>query len=210
MKKFIIIAAALLLTLGANAQVFIGGSFGLSVNSQDENGSLTDYSSFAFNFMPKIGYFFNSKIAAGLNVSLGISGSSGLSAANNDVESSSLQLGIAPFVRYYALAFGKFNVGIEGVVGGTFGSSTTKTGTVERKGPKTTAFSINFKPMVSYDLSEHVSLEAYLGFLNLSLSSTSSKPEGGKRVQSTAFHFGANADNVFTTGNIQVGAVFKF
>ncbi len=63
-KLFLTLVAAMALAFSANAQFYVGGSFGLSVNSTK------DHTSSSFYLNPEFGYDFNDKIAAGARVSL--------------------------------------------------------------------------------------------------------------------------------------------
>ena len=63
-KLFLTLVAAMALTFSADAQFYVGGSFGLSVQSTK------DQTSSYFSLNPEFGYDFNDKIAAGAAVRL--------------------------------------------------------------------------------------------------------------------------------------------
>ena len=71
MKKVIISFAVMLATvLTGSAQIFVGGSMGLSHTSaerKDGNNTFTYPTQFGFNISPKIGYELSNKSAVGVN-----------------------------------------------------------------------------------------------------------------------------------------------
>ncbi|MDR2628166.1 MAG: outer membrane beta-barrel protein [Dysgonamonadaceae bacterium] len=218
MKKLILMAAIALSVASVNAQVFVGGTIGISSTS-DDDGTLeipghlingTDYSTSTFLFAPKAGYIINDKLSVGVALQLA-SNSGQITTAGADFKASETSFGLAPFVRYNALAFGKVNLGFEAQVGFAANS-----GKVEYPSPTPTTkvsgseFGFLVRPVLSYDLTDKISLESYLNFATLAFASESSKPEGESKTSSSAFGFGVDAADAFTTGALQIGFVYKF
>jgi outer membrane protein assembly factor BamA len=216
MKKLVLIAAIAFSVASASAQIFIGGNIGVNSNSDDFGTAAgiygKDYSSLELGISPKVGYIINDKLSAGLQIGF-TSGSTKVTeiAGNNEkAESSSSAFEVAPFVRYDALTFGKINLGLEAKLRFSSSSDKSKFAGVETKGPTITTFGLGVVPVLSYSLTEKFSLEAYLNFANLGFTSQTSKPDVGNKTTSTSFGLGVDATSAFTTGNLNIGFVYKF
>ena len=193
-----------------NAQVFVGGNFGLNTSMDtDTEGSTTiaKTSHLGFLLSPKAGIFLSEKIAAG--AALGWSYSRSRSHLDPETISTSSSIAITPFLRYYALAWNKFSVFGQGNIGVSFSGSTSKVGDVSTEGPKTNLFHINVYPGLAYNVSDKLSLETSINFLSFGYYTQTEKDETFKEITS-GFNFGAGLDNLFTVGAISIGAIFKF
>lgn len=86
MKKTIIAAMLALAGLAANAQVFVGGTMGVSTEKQSNIDRYT-----TFTFAPTVGYNFNDKISAGIEFAYTY-GDQGLLSQN--------EILLGPYARY--------------------------------------------------------------------------------------------------------------
>lgn len=185
MKKKIIALVALLacITMGASAQVYVGGSLGftsskLSTGGHDQDGS-------SFKLLPEIGYQLDQDISIGVQIgySHGYAAFGSLTvtdfkAAMNTGISTTMDIyeddyklnsfTFAPYVRYTFARFGKVNLFFEGSVGysnvksdNTPGANGNATGNET----KMDAIEIALRPGVSFQLSDNISLIAKLGSL---------------------------------------------
>jgi len=140
MKKLLFIFAICTIALTVNAQLFVGGSMSLGVQSNRQRGfddkdkknnTATSTTNFSFHLGPRVGYCINDKLAVGGDVLLGFDanpiGGQGTSTTvgyQDDKKSkkvttstTTFNWGIFPFVRYNFLTFNKFSIGLEGSIG---------------------------------------------------------------------------------------------
>lgn len=102
MKKFLlIVAAALLTTISANAQMYVGGTAGFAVNGGRFTGRIA----------PEFGYSFNSQVAVGGYLML-------------DGASGAFSWSFNPYCRWTFVHVNDFGIFLEG----TFGIGTNKVG----------------------------------------------------------------------------------
>lgn len=136
MKKVILSLVIAVIALSANAQIYLGGSFGIT---HDGESKLTN-----FIIAPEVGYNFNEKWAIATEI--------GFSHYNLDETSSNIFF-IAPYARYSFFEKNIFRLFIDGGLG-----FSTATGEVN-------GFQIGFKPGIAIKASEHFSFVAKYGFL---------------------------------------------
>lgn len=165
MKKVLFAIAAMAACVTASAQLWVGGSLSFD-NSKDWDD---DNSSINWGISPKIGYALDDALEVGLG--FGITGYSFKD--NAEDKRSTLNLSIAPFVRYTFFSEGDFSLFAEGNVKYTYykGKYEPKVGdTTERKN---WSFGINIMPGFKYALTDHFALVATFGALSL----THSQPD---------------------------------
>lgn len=136
MGKVILSLVIAVVALSANAQVYLGGSFGITHDSKAE----------ATNFIiaPEVGYNFNEKWAVASEIGFSHYGVDGASANI---------FFIAPYARYSFFEKNIFRLFVDGGLG-----FSTATG-------NTNGFQIGFKPGIAIKASEHFSFVAKYGFL---------------------------------------------
>lgn len=128
MKRLFVTMAAILMGLvAANAQLIVGGSFGLGGNvgnTTKVDGDVTAKaaSNFNFSFAPKVGYLLkDGKIEVGATLELAYSGQYNYQIvgkkAYKDYRDDNLVMSLNPYVRYYFLQKGCFNLGVQGMLG---------------------------------------------------------------------------------------------
>lgn len=215
MKKLLFTLIAVIgLASMASAQLYVGGSIGFSSDggkTKLADGTEIKHAKTAeFGLMPRVGYFLNDNLSVG--AILNISYTKDTDAGADPYWESMTSLGIAPFVRWNFYSIGKFGINLEGGFGFDYG-----TGNYKDK-PSNTKFSgTNFglfvRPVLTYDISRNITLEANLNFFGLEYNTTSTTVKVGDDKASTTnnnFGIGANADNVFNVGAITVGFIYKF
>jgi hypothetical protein len=208
--RIALIALLALLSTGLNAQVFVGGNFNMNLSGgKNDNGtSITDRpSSFSLGLSPKFGKFLSEKAAVGVSLNFAMASSN--NHANTETVVNSSSFGVSPFLRYYAIKMSKFSVFGQGSIGFSYASSKTKFGTDVTDGPKTTSFSLSIVPGVAFDLNEKLSLETSINVLGFGLSQNMQKA-GNSKETSTNLNLGAGLGNIVNTGNITIGAIYKF
>lgn len=223
MKKIILSAAMMVaaVSFASAQQWFVGGSLGFN-SSKLEYGFDAVESMFpdvdfdaasevklsTYTIVPKFGYMFNDNWMVGLGI--GYSGTT-VKPKFADVEGK-VTIGsfvVNPYVRYTAWEVGRFSLAFQGDVDLAFGSM--KTDGVDNK-PKMTEIGVNIAPVVQFDLTDNVLLEARLNFASLGYNSVQVDPdmENVEKATNSSFNFGVNSDNAFTTGALQVGFIVKF
>jgi hypothetical protein len=211
-KTILMLSVSVLCTGFVNAQVYLGGSLGVSTEStKPEVGYKTTGTS--FSLAPEVGYGISDKFDIG--IALGFSNSktkqeipSGT--GTETVETKNNRWAVSPYARLSVVEFGKFSVWGQGnlFVGGE------KQDNPNNSTQKTTSFGLTIQPVLKYNLSDHFSLLANLNFLNLGFSQDKKKVEipatPTTTTTTTNFGFGVDAGNVATLGAIAVGFVYKF
>lgn len=152
MKKLMMVAALTVASLGASAQVYVGG--GLNIHSYD-NGYEGDAKSL-IRFVPEVGYNLDDKMSIGVQVGFGTKSYEDVSATDSYTE-----WVIKPYLRYKFVQAGNFSV---------FGDATIGYGQ-EKTSPKVgddmtyNKWTFGVRPGISYNLSDRFSLVSTIGWL---------------------------------------------
>jgi hypothetical protein len=231
MKKIVISFAVMIAAiLTGSAQVFVGGSMGLShtaAERKDGNNTLTFPTQFGFNISPKIGYELSNKLAVGVNFRFASHTSKqdkdaqGPGNPAEDWNMFSKSFGIGGFGRYALFEFSKFALIAEGNIGVVGNSSKTTTGSVTVEAPSSSTFYISVFPTIAYNLTDKFALDvSFSNLLSLGYSSTTTtiKPEPGTEgnvIKAKSSHFGLNASSFPGSINdwfnaINVGFYYRF
>ncbi|GHT77669.1 hypothetical protein AGMMS50262_19290 [Bacteroidia bacterium] len=210
MKKIILSTLiALLSIVSANAQFYIGGSFGYnSSTTKPEEGDKIKSSSFTIS--PEVGYHLNDKLELGLAVSVNPSTSNTIITVGreNIVTATKTQIFLAaPYLRYSLFKFNKFNVlGSVILIAGKGRTETEIENSIFGIGNATeikyTIFGASIYPTVIYDLSNKVAVFSNLNFFKLGFSQT--KIKDGNTT--TDFSFALDANDILLT----IGLMYKF
>lgn len=139
MKKFLLVLCVAALGLTAKAQVYVGGSFGITHNGN------TDVTT--FTIAPEVGYKFSEKWAFAAEL--------GYTHKNADANVNSFH--VAPYARWSFFSKGMFRMFVDGGLG----FSTSKVEDHSRKN----GFEIGIKPGIALDLSKNFSFVTKYGFL---------------------------------------------
>jgi outer membrane protein len=212
MKRIVIAAVTFMVcSFGAQAQYFVGGQFGFSTTGGSEKtGDVTvdKPKTTYFNFSPKAGMFLSEKFAVGMSLNV-MTQRVKNTAGGNTTTDKTTSFGIAPFARYYFLQMNKFGIFAEGQIGLAFSKSKRPS-----VGPdeeiKATTFGLNIAPVIYYNLSEKFTLEASVRLFNFGINTTTEKDLNDNKEITNSFGFGAGLDGLVNTGNISVGATYKF
>jgi outer membrane protein len=211
MKNYHILLTVLLsvFCVSLNAQIFIEGSVGFTGSSQktDDGISITKNSDNNFIFRPGVGKFISEKVAIGMDLDITYAFST--SSAANESKQTSTSIGASTYVRYYAISWNKFSVFGQGELGFSF-----LQGQLTVDGTKTDYLDANtyyfrITPGLSYDISERLQLQTSINVLSLGYFYVKSDNGTSENTRSSVA-FGAGLDDIFTLGNITVGAIFKF
>ena len=177
MKKIMLSLAMALVSVCASAQVYIGGTAGISSNKIGDDDSKT-----AYKLIPEIGYQFNNKWDAGIEVGIQKGEVCKLSRVGD-----ATTFTIAPYVRYTAVETKVVDLFFEGTIGY---SSVSKGGG--------DSYEVGIKPGLAVKLSDHVNFITKVGFLGY----RGYSPDHGDNWST----FGVDVD----ASNISFGAIYKF
>lgn len=146
MKKFIAIAVLAIASISASAQVYVGGSFGLSRNT---TANETD-----FTILPEIGYGINPTWAVGTTIGYNY---------NYDDGIKTNVFAFKPYARYtfFRAANNHLSLFIDGEVGIGAGKSKYE----DFDSDTVTIWSIGFKPGVEFSVTDHFGFNAHLSFI---------------------------------------------
>lgn len=195
---------------GLSAQVFVGGNVGFNGHNNEtkDGATITEKtSSYNFSLSPEVGKFFSERLAAGVELSLLLSGQK--TGVNPESNGKAFGVAVSPYLRYYTIKWNKFSVYGQGNIGMSFNRTSSESGGTTTEGPKITRSYMEIYPGLSYDISEKFELETSLNFFSFGYYFSSSKGELSSTT-SSGIHFGAGLDNIISTDMITIGGIFKF
>ena len=143
MKKVIIIIAAALISLTANAQAYVGGA--VSFDSSDPS---------TYTFAPEVGYSFNSTWSAGVVLGLG---------GQKDVYNSFY---LTPYVRWTFLEDSPVKVFLDGAF--CYGSYNPKAANAS----DLSGFQVAVKPGIAIPVNDRLSFVGHFGYLGYTSADT--------------------------------------
>lgn len=208
------IIAIFVFTALANAQVFVGGSFGIggrSTSTTSNGTTVKGDSYFNFSFNPQAGVFITDDFIVGAKLGFGINRHSDRQPTATIERASSF--GVAAFADYIFARFGKFSVMAEASVPFIFSWHSTETGGTKTKQPNVFVTGIGIRPHLLFGLNDHITLLTSLNFLSANFNLQTSTIDGdGAKVRKTdpSFNLGVNADNILNIGAITIGAIYIF
>ena len=211
LKLFMLLSMLTMVTIGVNAQYYVGGSLGFTSTKLSSGGS--DKSGTSFKVLPEFGYQLNEKISIGIQLgySHGYASFGSLTASDikntlsnlvsiyGDISDDDVKMNgftIAPYIRYNCLEFGPAKLFIEGSVGynniktdglPSLGSSSSTSG----KEAKLNAFEIAVRPGISLDINNNLSAIAKLGSLGFLTGK-----ETDSDIKITRFGFSVDSYNI--------------
>jgi hypothetical protein len=224
MKKIIITLAIVFIAVNVNAQWFLAGSIGINVRNVDEkitwnNNDMTlKISEIGFLIAPKAGYYFNEKLALGLGFSVGPNFKK-ISDNDYKYKENSVNWRVFPFVRYSVFTYKKFSIILEGRTGVGGEHAFWKFGDEKKKRKLTTLAIgvINITPILGFNLTDHIQIEARLHFLNLGYNIDITKGDPTydmdvRKINTTKhdFNIGFNSSSILTITQLQFGVIYKF
>ena len=132
MKKLMATVLLALMAAGVcSAQWYVGGAISYGTKHTTTGN---DVRTSEFSFTPRVGYVFNDRMLAGLQLNMG---------------------GIAPYFRYNVATAGRFTFGLEATLSVMFGKT-------KQSALQTQSVGLGVAPVVSFGLTEHWWAEAYM------------------------------------------------
>lgn len=227
MKKLSITLVITLFTVTLHAQWFLGGSFGMNATVAGKPLNLPSYIQYdreylvGFEVAPKMGYYFNEKLAFGLELALGlnffniiqdIGDPSDPTYTPVKLEGTSISWRVAPFLRYALFSRKKFSLLLEGTTGAG-GQHYIYNSKNQVKYSNIGVGILNIAPVLSYSLTDRLQLETVLNFLNLGYNIDIKTIGEGNRKSTFVVHdlnIGFNAKSIFVISQLTIGVVYKF
>ncbi len=201
MKKIMMTLAAIAVAATMNAQVYLGGTFGLGFENKltDQKDPTKTATGMSFQIKPEIGYNLDEKSSVGVVLGFGITNNTnemlGTSASifgrGVKTDKSAIQFEIAPYYRYKFVQFDKVDLFIDAQVGFIY----TKLDEWNN-----TTFNIGVRPGVAFNASDKISFVAKLGS-GLFFESSKNKD------QDAVSKFGLNAN---TLAPLEIGMYYNF
>lgn len=192
MKKITqIILVAVLLTTSyvASAQIYLGGS----VSGAYTESPSTSSKSWAVDVSPEIGFAFSNRWAVGLRVSYGKSVSEVDSPYLNETKTSVNLFTVNPYFAYAPLRVNRFAVWAE--VGVQFAP--------EQEHAEFNTFAGYITPVLTFDVTKHLTLKTNLGFAGLAVTGTTD----GDIVLAGVI---GGDDAITFNDDLSIGVVFRF
>jgi len=231
MKKHLILLFAVFITINANAQWFLGGSAGFNVNIEGDKDKekLTPYKSqIGFSVAPKFGYYFNDKIAFGVDIAAGpkfyeeivtktvVDYSGHPYEYQVGLQGTFVQWRAAPFLRYAVFTHKKFALVLEGSIGVGGQHANLKYDSNLNATEKVTIIGVgilNIVPVLGFKLTDHIQLEAELNFLNFGYNLDINMTGEGATKTTNLKHdlnIGFNAKSILVMTQLRIGVIYKF
>lgn len=194
MKKFYLTLVALIMTVAASAQVYVGGEVGFWRNADDNHTT--------FTIAPQIGYTLSDKWAIGTEIGYNHKYQNHLSVNGFEV---------APYARYTVAKAGPVSF----ILDGGFGFSTNKAkyskdtrfGELSGESDSFNAWEVGITPGVKVSLAKNVDFIASLGFLGYRDNDDIDK-DNAASVSST---FGEKGFGFrFNSNDLKFGVIYNF
>ena len=219
MKKiFLSVMAITVMATTANAQLWFGGSIGISNNggiNKTSNSTHKTNASSSLTLAPMVGFGLNEQFSIGGKLNISTSTDKSYQYDANDKETVNKlvtnSLGVTPFARYTFAQFNNFGLMAEAGMPISYSSKKTVDGSETTKGNPTTSFGLYVVPMLTYGLNDHFSLECSLDFLSLNTKYriTTDRDDSSKATIDHSFDFGVDTRTVATPGWVTIGFIYK-
>lgn len=211
MKKLFFIACfALAAVTAANAQWYVGGnvSYARSSSTSERTGQeKSETTNTGFEITPRVGYIFNDRWSVGLGL-----GYKFAKQAEGDNESKQDAYSVSPYARFNVFYFGPFSIAAEAMAG--YGKSKFRPMDPSVKSSGADVFSAKLSPVLELDASKNLTLECRLDFFSIGYYSSkwTAKYEDGTKDthKHNDFSAGVKGDEIFTTGKLTFGMIYKF
>ncbi|MCL2290386.1 MAG: hypothetical protein FWC34_06745 [Bacteroidetes bacterium] len=228
MKKIIMLIVSTFIISSVNAQWFLGGNVGINATIGEAAGAPAipntkkdrDYL-VGLAIAPKFGYYFNEKVAAGVELSFGLTIASTTKIVYDPFygsyyptkyEGMLFNWRFAPFFRYAVFTHKKFSLMLEGTIG--IGGEHSNLSSNNLQDYSMIGIGVlNIVPVLSYKLTDRLQLEAVLNFLNLGYNiDIDLVPDGSWKAKHLQhdLNIGFNAKSIFVMSQLTIGVIYKF
>ena len=227
MKKLFITIAFVAATMFASAQLYVGGSLGMTTNggtiktkAGNETKTRDQDKSFSFTFAPEAGFMFADNMGAGLKLNFGLTKVTSKDEDVDPVETTvdkTTTIGFTPYFRYVFAEVDNFKFYADAQVEFGIVKPQTKVtggndpGTTDN--PKTTNFGFGIVPGMAYQLTDNISMNCELHILKLGFNTSKTVAKdvivgydmtgpvkGDRTTTDNEFGFGVNEASPITIG----------
>jgi hypothetical protein len=190
MKKLFVIASLLFAGMAVNAQWYMGSEFDISAGQVKNDNGDKRTSEIGIGVYADIG----KKLSDLWDFGVFYGGTVEFYKNHiNDTKSESAHWLLSPYLRYSCFQMGKFELLTKG--------SLTFEGTKSYN-----EIGLRLAPVIAYNLSEHIALQANLNMFSGGL--VYHKVKNGNAT--TSFNLAGNSNNVANLGNFKIGFIYKF
>lgn len=188
MKKFFLGLAISVISISANAQVYVGGGLGFSSVKAAHHEDVDVDTKTTFSLVPEIGYQLDEKLAVGIG--LGYSHS-------KDGDEKGDAFSIEPYARYTFAKLGTVDLFIEGGVGYQHTKNAEEISDNVEVNKKENTFYIGVRPGFKVNLNQKIALVSRVGWLGWKTTKPDvddykGSSEFGLNLDATAIQFGVN------------------
>ncbi|MDR2148995.1 MAG: outer membrane beta-barrel protein [Tannerella sp.] len=216
-QSLLILVISMMTVASGYAQFFVEGSMSVNQIGYERKYAVEEETDLgktvSFGLSPKVGYWFNDRVAAGISASYEISDETSkvLDQEDQAKKRNMPSIGISVFSRYKFFQIKKIAVLAEGSVGSNWRRDKMKEGSDIRIDQSSTSLYINVRPLLTYDLTDKYSLETICDFAGLIFNATSTKDElTGNKYKTNNFRFNTGSTLISSLGNISIGLIYKF
>ncbi|MDR2584762.1 MAG: hypothetical protein LBC84_00850 [Prevotellaceae bacterium] len=193
-KLFFVTFCVAIAAISASAQIYAGGSVGIDFGAN--NGQSSKGPSYSSLFLsPMAGYYMSDKLSVGAELTLGIGSSNSRGEGNKHIKRSTIW-GFAPFARYTLLEAGKLAILGECRLG--LNGASTKSGYSGElnKGASIFEFGIYAMPVLTFGITNKLSLEARTGLARFGFGISTTKYSSSSKATDTFFGIGINSSRL--------------
>lgn len=196
MKKIFALAAAAMMALAVNAQVWVGGNFNFdsSKDKMEASGVSVDNTASNFEIAPEIGYNLNDKVAVAVALGFTHYANAEMELLGQKVAGMANKFSINPYVRYTCCKSGNFSVFVDGGIS----YSTLHFNGMGAAMDNVNALGVAVRPGISYNISDKVALVAHIGKIGYDYQSTTVKTD--PNIDLSNSKFGVNLTNAISFG----------
>ena len=204
-----LVASLLFCTGNASAQDYIGGSFSFAgaSNHASSSGANQTTTTTTISIAPDFGWYFGDKWAFGLRpwVAFSYSGNSGTNVK-------ALSLEINPYARYLLFDYNRFGLWAEASPEIGFQKSWHLANSVGWESDSyLVRYEIRLLPVLTYQLTDHISLESRLNLFSLAMAGSHTTGNDGVSFNSLTYGLSASTKDVTgTLSDISIGFLYKF
>ena len=183
MKKVLLTFAVVIMAIAANAQVWMGGSFGFTSTKASKDVKPV----YNYSIAPEVGFVLTPELD--LAIGLKYAGQSFKDEVlGAPVKENVSTISVQPYLRYKAINCGKVGFFIDGGFEYGYGMAKATLGTVSEEG-NTSYFMVGLKPGVSFAASDNITFAARIGSLGY-YKQKDGESRWGVNVDNSAFTFG--------------------
>lgn len=191
MKKLFLMAAMMVATVAASAQVYVGGGVNFSSLKPSHAKDMKVDTRTSFGIAPEIGYKLDDKLSVGMYLGYNHSKEGNVKTDAFDIK---------PYARYTFVKWDKVGLFAQASFKYTYKKDTDEYNDVDEKGKtitvkeedKTTTWAVGIEPGISVDLTDKLTFISTIGWLGYS----SSKPDGSGIKASSDFVFDVHTSDI--------------